>query len=978
MSPSLLPSRALVLLLLLLPGSVRAGEATKLRALLEDGRYAEVIERAEAYLARPKAGPELDEVRLLRERAAWLEAAEASSIPTWRLYLLDHPDSPYTEGAEELLSVLVFEQEVRPAGTGEAYAAFRREFPSSSRVPEALWREELSAWQQAAHLDTIAAYRAFSAAWPRGRYVAEAARREGDLAYAGVRLADDLDGYLRFLHDYPDSAYAAEARERSEAVAWARAQSTDAIAAWRAYHEAFPEGERARRARAREEELAWGGATAAHSIQAYRAFELAYPASPRLPEAERREWGVYHYERAPYPGELQARVGRSFRLPDGTWRLYLDVTDAEGGIVGGLRPDNFRLYDAAWPAEVVEVAGTERDRPLDIVFVLDVTGSMGSEIEGVKEGIILFAEAMRLRSRDARYALVTFNDRVASVLPGGGKLSADVRQFQRWVGEQRADGGGDSPENPLDGMALAAGLAFRPDAQPLIVMITDAPAHQADGVTRRTVAQVLGLTLERGVTTYVVGPDRPEYHELSEGTGGAYYRLDRRAGFAQTMLAFTEKLSKQYRLVYRRPPEAPPVIDQLKVVVRVRGDYAWLPSTGGGAAASALLASPSDARLVWRLNPAGRLECSADGGAAWAPCGGGVDGRLTRLVEAGDLWALDDAGRLWSSRDGGVRFEPGGLAGAVGGVFGAGREGVYAWIGGTLWRRSGAGWSEVQHLAHPILLGAAGPEGGLLLLDAQGGLWRSSDGGVHLVAVEGPPWGRAPLGLAWQPNRRGLVFAWGPDGLYRSLSGGSAWTRVSDEATTGLAFDPTVRQLVLAFGPGGVRASDDLGRSWFPWGVGLDRAGGGLAAVRADGRMLYAGPDGALWGLARVTNREYISSSVYFASGAAEPDESLLPHLEALADQLRRNPGLVLRVEGHTDSDGSDEFNLDLSRRRAAWVCDHLARLGVPKTRLIAVGYGETKPLFPNSSAEGKARNRRVELALLETPRALPVLEGVR
>jgi outer membrane protein OmpA-like peptidoglycan-associated protein len=76
---------------------------------------------------------------------------------------------------------------------------------------------------------------------------------------------------------------------------------------------------------------------------------------------------------------------------------------------------------------------------------------------------------------------------------------------------------------------------------------------------------------------------------------------------------------------------------------------------------------------------------------------------------------------------------------------------------------------------------------------------------------------------------------------------------------------------------------------------------------------------------------------------------------------LQANPNVVVRVEGHTDSTGSTQSNLDLSRARAATVLNSMVALGIAPERLSAVGYGESRPKVPDTSAQNRAINRRVE-----------------
>lgn len=77
---------------------------------------------------------------------------------------------------------------------------------------------------------------------------------------------------------------------------------------------------------------------------------------------------------------------------------------------------------------------------------------------------------------------------------------------------------------------------------------------------------------------------------------------------------------------------------------------------------------------------------------------------------------------------------------------------------------------------------------------------------------------------------------------------------------------------------------------------------------------------------------------------------------------LKDNPDLVLEVQGHTDAEGSDDYNLELSQRRAETVVDFLTLFGIDRARLTPKGYGESEPVESNDTEEGRAKNRRVEL----------------
>ena len=94
-----------------------------------------------------------------------------------------------------------------------------------------------------------------------------------------------------------------------------------------------------------------------------------------------------------------------------------------------------------------------------------------------------------------------------------------------------------------------------------------------------------------------------------------------------------------------------------------------------------------------------------------------------------------------------------------------------------------------------------------------------------------------------------------------------------------------------------------------------------------------------------------------------QPESS--KQLQHVVDLLKDNPDLKLEVQGHTDDQGSDDYNLKLSQRRAETVVVYLDLFGVDISRLVPKGYGESKPVMPNTTEEGRAKNRRVELVKL-------------
>ncbi|MEM1411977.1 MAG: OmpA family protein [Pseudomonadota bacterium] len=84
--------------------------------------------------------------------------------------------------------------------------------------------------------------------------------------------------------------------------------------------------------------------------------------------------------------------------------------------------------------------------------------------------------------------------------------------------------------------------------------------------------------------------------------------------------------------------------------------------------------------------------------------------------------------------------------------------------------------------------------------------------------------------------------------------------------------------------------------------------------------------------------------------------------LDAFADVMARYPKTAILVQGHTDSTGSEAYNLGLSERRAEGVRNHLALREVAPDRMVAMGYGESYPVASNDSEWGRSQNRRVSI----------------
>jgi outer membrane protein OmpA-like peptidoglycan-associated protein len=107
--------------------------------------------------------------------------------------------------------------------------------------------------------------------------------------------------------------------------------------------------------------------------------------------------------------------------------------------------------------------------------------------------------------------------------------------------------------------------------------------------------------------------------------------------------------------------------------------------------------------------------------------------------------------------------------------------------------------------------------------------------------------------------------------------------------------------------------------------------------------------------------------AINFVTGSASLTDSSYPALREIAEILKQYPHIRYEVQGHTDSQGAEIYNLLLSAERAAVVKHCLVTLGAPEPSLVATGYGKNKPVAGNDTPEGRALNRRVELVPIPT-----------
>jgi outer membrane protein OmpA-like peptidoglycan-associated protein len=112
-------------------------------------------------------------------------------------------------------------------------------------------------------------------------------------------------------------------------------------------------------------------------------------------------------------------------------------------------------------------------------------------------------------------------------------------------------------------------------------------------------------------------------------------------------------------------------------------------------------------------------------------------------------------------------------------------------------------------------------------------------------------------------------------------------------------------------------------------------------------------------------NATVILKNIFFDVNRYELKPESSTELDNIVELLKENPSLKIQINGHTDNVGKPADNLKLSNNRANAVIQYLIAKGIDPKRLSSKGWGETQPLADNSSEEGRARNRRTEMKVM-------------
>jgi outer membrane protein OmpA-like peptidoglycan-associated protein/Mg-chelatase subunit ChlD len=245
------------------------------------------------------------------------------------------------------------------------------------------------------------------------------------------------------------------------------------------------------------------------------------------------------------------------RYPDAS--VILDARDSTGAYYPALQKTDIIVYQDGKPVTItaLDKMSANNSVPIDIVFIIDQTGSMRQEVNEVKTNISEFTKRLSGKGVDSRLAMITFGDRVERRT----NFTDDVNTFISWIDELRIGGGGDDNENALEGLAAATALRFRPSAQKIFIIVTDAMFHQkgdhGDGRTDYTTKTMSDFLAKNTIRLFAITPPKIlEYDTLVTATKGK--RFDIVADFSSILDDFTASIVNLYAVHYKIVDEVPP------------------------------------------------------------------------------------------------------------------------------------------------------------------------------------------------------------------------------------------------------------------------------------------------------------------------------------------------------------------------------------------------------------------------------------
>ncbi len=602
----------------------------------------------------------------------------------------------------------------------------------------------------------------------------------------------------------------------------------------------------------------------------------------------------------------RAEVAYSHPLDKNRTEVVFDVRDCKGDRVGGLPESAFVLWNDGAQAPIRSFSSIEDDRPLSLTVAIDLSGSMQTEQAAVRDAAEQLVRTMEYRGRDLRLGLIGF----AETIPVHHKPTRGVESFLKALRSLPSANAGGYGEDTAGALAQAALDVAASPGERAVLVLSDEPLQVHK--TGRALLNIKDTDCDRMRALgqcFEACPSTVDcYHGCFSSSGGTL-------GLAMRDCEAANRHLRNARLACIQ--EGHQALQSSLQACSDELDHPELPEVLtrylGQRRVRPLFLVSRDTDKAYA-----KLASTAQGRSVWVP---GDATSVEPYTEA----ILDIADQL--SKQYRVVVD--------------GTLSPSAWVAvgdRVEWVR--AADVDAQNVLpitdHAQWSGAPVATYHLTVLDPYSVQLSVQDDGAVLRSVAGaPPRVQLPADHAG----RALMVVPGRGGLPRICVASST----------------------------GALCSDDLGRTFAAVGQADDATNIDLA-VRSDG-TLSATIDGVPLELARVVSRDMPSSAVFFDTDSDVPKADEGGFLAAISKQVAGQPGTRLRIEGHTDASGDAAYNLDLSERRAAAVRQSLVTMGIPAERITSQGFGARVPVRAGKSEADYARNRRVELVVLEPTR---------
>lgn len=244
-------------------------------------------------------------------------------------------------------------------------------------------------------------------------------------------------------------------------------------------------------------------------------------------------------------------------------KVIVEAYNIYGQPLDTLYADGLTVLENGSPQKVISVDKLSINErvPVDFVFIIDQTGSMQTYIDAVKNKVRDLTNFLKARGIDYKIGLTLFSDRVDKQY----NPTSDVNEFLGWLRRVKAKGGGDVKENALQALGNLQKMEFRPSANKVAILVTDAPYHQAaesgQGKTDYTTESIVQKMIEEDIRVFsIVPPKLTAYNYISSETRGNTYDID--YPFSTILDNFSTQLTNLYALKYKTSkPAIPDSID---------------------------------------------------------------------------------------------------------------------------------------------------------------------------------------------------------------------------------------------------------------------------------------------------------------------------------------------------------------------------------------------------------------------------------